>query len=268
MSSTKVSGALAACLLAAAAGAQQAEPRDACDEGSWRGWGGRNTAHVCEVREMTVAAGGKLTVDGGPNGGIAVAGADRRDVLVRATVHAWAPDEAAARATLGEIVVETGAVIRAAGPTQRGRIGWSVSYEITAPRATDLDLETLNGGISIADVRGNLDFDATNGGVRLEGVAGNVRGNTTNGGVDVTLTGDRWDGEALDVSTTNGGVRLRVPERYSARLETRTINGVTNIDFPVTVQGRLGRELTTTLGNGGALVRAETTNGGVRVSRY
>jgi hypothetical protein len=39
------------------------------------------------------------------------------------------------------------------------------------------------------------------------------------------------------------------------------------MDFPVTVTGRIGREISTTLGNGGALVRAATTNGHVRVSR-
>jgi hypothetical protein len=51
------------------------------------------------------------------------------------------------------------------------------------------------------------------------------------------------------------------------RLETGTVNGGIDIDFPVTVQGRLGREFSTTLGDGGALVRATTTNGQVRVSR-
>ena len=75
------------------------------------------------------------------------------------------------------------------------------------------------------------------------------------------------DGTGLDLRTTNGGVRLRIPEGYSARLETGTVNGGIDIDFPVTVQGRLGREFTTTLGGGGPLVRAETTNGQVRISR-
>jgi DUF4097 and DUF4098 domain-containing protein YvlB len=70
------------------------------------------------------------------------------------------------------------------------------------------------------------------------------------------------------VSTTNGGIKMRVPEKYSARLETRTVNGGMNIDFPVTVQGKIGHELSTTLGEGGPLVRAETTNGAVRISRY
>jgi hypothetical protein len=62
-------------------------------------------------------------------------------------------------------------------------------------------------------------------------------------------------------------VRLRVPEDYSARLETGTVNGGIDVDFPVTVQGRLGREFSTTLGDGGPLVKAATTNGQVRVTR-
>jgi putative adhesin len=265
MSTNKAVSALLACLVATAAGAQQTAPGSEC-EGRWGGW--RNAAHACEVREVTARASGTLTVDADPNGGISVTGADRRDVSVRATVHAWGADDAAARAMLAEIVVHTDDRIRATGPQQQGRAGWSVSYEIVAPRDSNLDLETLNGGISITNLRGDVEFDTTNGGINLDGLAGNVRGSTTNGGVEVTLTGERWDGDALTVRTTNGGIRLRVPEDYSARLETRTVNGRTNIDFPVTVQGQLGRELNTTLGAGGALVRAETTNGGVRVSRY
>jgi hypothetical protein len=38
-----------------------------------------------------------------------------------------------------------------------------------------------------------------------------------------------------------------------------------NIDFPITVQGFIGRRITTTLGQGGPRVRATTTNGGVRI---
>ena len=59
-----------------------------------------------------------------------------------------------------------------------------------------------------------------------------------------------------------------MPEDYSARLETSTVNGRVNIDFPVLVQGKIGRDISTTLGSGGALVRAATTNGGVRIIKY
>ena len=94
-----------------------------------------------------------------------------------------------------------------------------------------------------------------------------MRGGTTNGGLVVELSGDRWDGEELDVKTTNGGIVMSVPDNYSAHLETGTVNGNLSIDFPVTVQGRITRELAVNLGSGGPTVRAVTTNGGIRIKR-
>jgi hypothetical protein len=244
----------------------QEPARMECNEG-WGRWRGGDE-HFCEIREMTVPAAGSLSVEGGPNGGIRVTGSDRRDVLVRAMVQTWGDDEDEARETAQQIVVRTDSEIRADGPDRDGERGWSVSYEIFAPRDTDLTLETHNGGIAIEAVRGDLDFETTNGGVKLADLAGNVLGRTTNGGVDVRLTGNTWDGDTLDVRTTNGGVRLHVPSEYSARLEASTTNGGVHIDFPVTVQGRIGREISTTLGAGGPLVRVGTTNGGVHVDEY
>ena len=252
---------LAAVLVAWAGIGQE---RTECDN-KWWGWRGPN-AHVCEVRELTVPAGGALSVDAGPNGSISVTGENRRDVQVRATVHAWASDDSEAERIASAVNVRSDGVLRAEGPDQRGRAGWSVNYEVLTPRDIDLTLETQNGGISIARVSGDLTFEAENGGIKLDGVAGNVRGRTTNGGVEAELTGDTWEGQGLDLETTNGAVRLRIPEDYSARLETGTVNGGIDIDFPVTVSGRIGREFTTTLGDGGPLVRAETTNGQVRIS--
>lgn len=265
MSTIKALAPLLAVFGASAALAQPADGDRGCNE-QWGGW--RNREHACEVREITVKSGGALSVDASPNGAIRVTGTDRKDVLVRAIVHTWAASADDARAMFKDIVVREDSTIRAQGPSSYGKTGWSVSYEIEAPRNTDLNLDTTNGGIAIKSVRGNMEVETTNGGIRLDGVAGNVRSRTTNGGVDVELTGAKWEGDALDVRTTNGGVRMRVPEDYSARLETRTINGGLDIAFPITVQGRIGREISTTLGKGGALLRAETTNGGVRVTRY
>jgi hypothetical protein len=255
---------LAALLAAPAVNAQQVSQ---CDENDWWGWRNGPRGHVCEVRELTVPAGGVLSVDAGQNGSIRVLGEDRRDVRVRAMVHAWGADEAEAERIASGVNIRSAGSLRAEGPEQRGRVGWSVSYEIATPREIDLSLETHNGSIAITDVRGNLSFRATNGAISLDGVGGSVRGRTTNGGVDAELTGDTWEGTGLDVETTNGGVRLRIPEDYSARLETGTVHGGIDIDFPVTVTGRIGRELATTLGSGGPLIRAETTNGGVRITR-
>jgi DUF4097 and DUF4098 domain-containing protein YvlB len=140
-----------------------------------------------------------------------------------------------------------------------------VSYEVMVPRRIDLTARTHNGGISVEDVEGRMDFDAENGGISIRSAGGSINAHTTNGGVSARLTGTSWNGERLDLSTTNGGVVLEIPRGYNAELETGTVNGGMNIDFPITIQGRIGRRITTTLGKGGPLVRAVTTNGAVRI---
>ena len=236
-----------------------------CREGRFSG--DRDREQYCDVRQQTIPARSQLRVDGRENGGIVVVGADRNDILVIAKIQAQAESESDAKDIAGKIRIDMGDDIRAEGPSTRWRSSWSVSYEIHVPRKINLDLSATNGGISIENVDGRLEFETTNGGISLTGVSGNVRGSTSNGGVDVELTGDRWSGDGLDVSTTNGGIELAIPSNYNARLETGTVNGGMDIGFPITIQGRLNRRLTTQLGSGGPLVKVTTTNGGVTLRR-
>ncbi len=223
----------------------------------------------CEIREQTLApSGGAISIDGRQNGGISVKGWDQPQILVRARVQAGAPTAAEAEALGKQVRIETsGAKIHATGPESKRDYHWEVSYEVFVPRRADLSLETNNGGIAIADVNGKIDFTALNGGVVLKRVGGAVRGSTTNGGLMIQLSGDRWDGESMDVSTTNGGVILSVPENYSAHIETGTVNGGVNTEFPVTVKGEVTKQIALNLGSGGATVRAMTTNGGVHLKK-
>jgi hypothetical protein len=230
-------------------------------------WGNDDRDRFCEVRTATIAATARLDVDGGANGGVNVEAWDGDGVAVEARVWANARSEERAEEIAAdvEIVVEDGR-IRAEGPRTGRREGWGVSFDLRVPREIDLRLRTTNGGIDVAEVRGDIDFRATNGGVTLTGVAGDVRGRTTNGGLHVELAGDSWSGAGMDVETTNGGITLLIPEDYSAEIETRTTNGGIDLGFPVTVQGRIGRELRATLGDGGPTIRAITTNGGVHIA--
>ncbi len=223
----------------------------------------------CEVRESNLPA-GPLNVDAGQNGGVHVEAWDRSEIRVRAIVRGSARSDARAREIANQVQVQAGGGrVTATGPDLDRREWWSVSYRINVPRKNDLDLSATNGGITILGVSGNLRFDTTNGGVRLQDVGGRVNGDTRNGGLNVLLGGSRWDGEGLDVETSNGGVTLSIPEGYNAELETRTVNGGLRIDFPITVQGELTsrRGITTTLGSGGPPVRVRTTNGGVKINR-
>jgi hypothetical protein len=228
---------------------------------------GGNRGRYCEVREQTLPARSSISVDAGRNGGVHVQAWDRNQILVRAKVQAWDRTDADARALATEVKIRTDGTIEADGPEAGRRAGWSVSYEISVPRHTDLSLEAHNGGIGIQGVRGRLRFETTNGGVHLTSVGGDVRGETRNGGLHIELGGEAWDGQGLDVQTTNGGVHLDVPDDYSAHLITGTVNGGMRIDFPVTVRGVINHRIETDLGQGGATLRITTRNGGVTVSR-
>jgi hypothetical protein len=239
---------------------------DWCADENW----GRDRQGFCEVREYTVpSAGSTMTVDASPNGGIAVEGTSRGDILVRARVVATAATEEEARAIAARVqVVATADHVDADGPRDLGRReGWHVSYRLAVPTQTPLSLRSTNGGITVDGVNSRVELRTTNGGVKLSHMGGDVEGRTTNGGIDVELDGSSWQGTGLDVETTNGGVRLSIPSQYNAHLETGTANGSVNIDFPVTVRGTLGRSFSTDLGSGGAPLRVRTSNGGVRITR-
>ncbi|NOT07519.1 MAG: DUF4097 family beta strand repeat protein [Gemmatimonadales bacterium] len=233
-----------------------------------RSWGDRDTERVCSTRDVTIPATSLLRVDGRTNGGITVTGTSRRDVLIIAKIQTSARSEARAEELAEEIRIHTeGGKIYAEGPDTRNRESWSVSFEIEVPAESDLDLRAGNGGLSVLGVTGTLRMETQNGGIHLESVGGDVIAETTNGGVQVDLDGDRWRGKGLEAITANGGVRVNVPRDYSAHLETGTVNGSVDIDFPVMVQGRIGRRISTDLGRGGPTVRVTTTNGTVAIRR-
>ena len=233
----------------------------------WRG--DRDGERVCNVVERTIAMpSGTLSVDGRNNGGVTVIGENRRDVLVRALIETHARSESRADALAEAVQLHyDGGRIYAEGPESRNREWWSVSFEVHVPARADLDLRAHNGGIGVAGVTGTLRMETLNGGIHLDAVNGDVVAETTNGGLHVALDGDTWRGRGLDATTTNGGVRVSVPSGYSAHLETGTVNGGVDIDFPVTVQGKIGRRITTDLGRGGPTLRLITTNGGVQIRR-
>ncbi len=226
---------------------------------------------ACDLRELGFRPAGRAVhVDAGPNGAVSVVGWDRDSVHVRAVVQVWAATDSDAASLLRQVRVEvSGASVQSDGPETHRRQMWAVHFEVSVPRRGDVTAETVNGPVTAEDLAGRLDLRAVNGPVTLSGVSGDVHARTTNGPLTVDLAGARWEGAGLDAETQNGPVTLTIPDGYSAQLETGTVNGPMQIDFPITLQGRIGRmtRIRTALGSGGAPVRVVTTNGPLSVRR-
>jgi hypothetical protein len=241
---------------------------ESCRSGNWNR--GDDRGRACEVRQVPLRLNGRaIEIDGRQNGSIRVRGWDGDSVRVTARLQANANSDQDAADMLKEVrIVADGRSIRADGPSNwRSHEGWSASYVVWVPRKFDLSLEATNGALGVDGVSGRLDLRTVNGSLALTDVGGDVHARTQNGSLNVQLAGTGWDGAGLDAETQNGSVRLAVPEKFAAQLETGTVNGSIHTDFPVTIQGRISRRLSLPLNGGGKTIRALTTNGTVRISR-
>jgi DUF4097 and DUF4098 domain-containing protein YvlB len=222
----------------------------------------------CDVHVEQLSAGSALRIDAGQNGGIAIVGQNRSDIEVHARIQARARTDSDAR-DIGESVRLdlSSRELSSDGPdTGRGE-SWHVSYVVFVPARIDLDLEANNGPVSVSGVDGSIEASTRNGPLSLSELAGDVHARTHNGPLTVSLTGSRWSGQGLDAETHNGPVTLRIPDGYSADLETGTVNGPFQSDIPLTITEfrRRAIQIETTLGQGGPPIRAVTTNGPVTI---
>jgi hypothetical protein len=230
--------------------------------------GNRDQERYCDVKVERVTGRGTLTVDAHRNGGVSVHGWEGDSIVVHGRIQAQARSANRAEQLAKQVrIIIDGTNVHAEGPDTEGNEWWSVNFDIGVPHSTDLTLQVINGPLGVREVKGTMQLTAQNGPVALRGLAGNVRARVQNGPLSVDLTGARWDGTGLDARATNGPVTLRIPNDYSAHLETGTTNGPMTIDFPITVQGRIPRDLSVDLGQGGPTVHVSTTNGPLHVRR-
>src|SRR2546430_16925223 len=172
--------AIAGCTACAVSAQKKTESSMKCDES-------RNYDRLyghCEIKEQTLPQSGAITVDGKQNGGIAIKGWERNEILVRSKIETRAPTQSDADMLAQQVRIETGALnIRAEGPESRNDYQWYVSYEVFVPHRSDLSLTAHNGGISISEVSGRIDFKNLNGGGSPVRVGRGVHGSTLNCGV-------------------------------------------------------------------------------------
>jgi len=243
-----------------------AHTQEAADEWCHEGSPNKKNWH-CEVREFTLSAGSFEGVTSA-NGNIQVEGWDKGEVFIRAKIEGRAGSYDAARELVSAVsLATTEDMLKASGPKRGRGANWSVSYRAMVPVKSDLTLSATNGNVTVVEVMGDLSARSTNGNLQLRQVGGDVSGGTTNGNVRVELAGDAWVGDGVDIRTTNGSIELNIPADYNGVLEAATVNGSINVDFPVTVTGKISKKLYAELGDGGALIKAVTTNGSVKIRK-
>lgn len=139
----------------------------------------------------------------------------------------------------------------------------SVHFTVTVPAYANVEVNTVNGDVSIDELRGEVEARTVNGDVRAASSGGAVRASTVNGGI--RAKGQIGD-SGLEYSTVNGSIEIELPTNANADVDLSTVNGRVTSDFPITFTGEINpRRIQAELGSGGPRLRARTVNGGIRL---
>ncbi len=229
-------------------------------------------------RTFEVKSGSSFSLEN-TNGHITVRSWDQSRIRVVGEKRVESRDSDAARKAFAELRVEpsvnaTGVHITTRYPKQNGEglfdwlagtnVSMAVNYEVTVPRAMNVDLENTNGSIDISDVHGSLHVSNTNGHIELLRCGGDVDAETTNGHVKAEMSDVSSRGVRLE--TTNGRITVALPRALNARVDAETTNGRINTDLPISTTRFEKTSLRGTInGGGGADVKLRTTNGSIDI---
>ena len=192
----------------------------------------RDAVMRSEEKTLTKSEAAVLQVHPHENGGVQVVGWDKDTYSVTACKAAAGSGDAAER-ILSQITMSTeNGRVSTKGPADDD--DWTVYLLIRAPKSASIDLDTMNGPISLYDVNGKLsarahngpislknfsgeaDVRAVNGPISVDGSSGTVRVHTENGPISVSLAGKTWNGTGLSADAQNGPLTLMVPNGYQS----------------------------------------------------
>jgi hypothetical protein len=132
------------------------------------------------------------------------------------------------------------------------------------PRRVELEARGTNGRVNIGEMEGSVKVSGVNGGVEVGGARGFAEVSGVNGSVALTVT--ELDEQGLKVNGVNGGVELRLGRGVNADLSINGVNGQMTVEAPnVEVQEQKRNKLRARIGTGGANIKVNGINGGVRL---
>lgn len=146
------------------------------------------------------------------------------------------------------------------------RSSWSadVSFEIQAPRAMRMDLNTHNGSISHRCSSAGVRAETHNGTIDVESDAAEVFLKTHNGPIEARLGSAGSLGGHIE--THNGGIMLRLGPEANCQIQAETHNGRIRCEHPEAAALKSdGDRLSARIGAGGETLRVVTHNGAVQI---
>ena len=180
----------------------------------------------------------------------------------------------------------------------------SVSFLVTTPKTTSLEVRTGDGSVAARDLSGRARIDTGDGSIRLDRVEGDLQARTGDGSVEIanargtvgvetgdgsvqvsgvltelrTRTGDGSVSVAADpgsamqadwqIETGDGAISLRLPASFDADIEASSGDGAVHVDGipPPANRDEPRNAVRGRIGRGGRVLRLQSGDGSIEVS--
>ncbi len=238
-------------------------------------------------------------------GNATVTAAETSEVVVHARVSAWGPDRAAAQEFADGVEIAASRegdalVIKHAPGPRWARSRYKVDFEISVPRAMEVDLKSMSGDLSVAGTEGNarlwslsgdltakgvagdLVADSKSGDLEIEGCSGALRAAAVSGGITVlshrastvschSVSGDvrvelrPEERSSVNLKSVSGDLRLKLPADASFKLAAETGSGDIDCGLPLEYAERGDRRVRGVLNGASGTVELSTRSGNIAV---
>jgi hypothetical protein len=204
------------------------------------------------------------------NGAISVRSSTDTVVSAKVTKSCKGTSQADAEAHLADISVGdsmSGTTLYMWGKVPQGNArSYNTKFEVSAPAATLLRVETTNGAVTLDSMAGAAVVVATNGAVGTVAHSSSISIEAANGAIDCDVAA-LDAGEAAALHSANGRGTLYLPANTSFAFDITTSNGKANVDgfTNVNYSTNEATHKVGIIGAGAAAVTLRSENGNVNI---
>ena len=222
------------------------------------------------IQQQAALATGSTLIAETDVGSITVTGADVVDCNLTATIRVKAPTEQKAQEIAEQVKIElvpkgNTLTVETTKPPKKCKRSICISFDITVPEQTNLQLVSDVGKIHISDIIGEINARTDVGKIYCEEISGNIDLKTDVGKVKVVYSKTAPAVCNANIATDVGGIDFTSPANLSAAIHAQTDVGSIRTDLPITVKGKIGKTLHGTIGAGKGKITLRTDVGSIKI---
>jgi hypothetical protein len=203
-------------------------------------------------------------------GSITIEGLDVTECNVTAKISVKAPTDEEAEKLAEQIKIELDRdgntlTVRTEKPRTKKRRSISISFDITVPKQTALELESDVGKIRVSNITEKIKAKTDVGQITCKEISGDIDLRADVGTVKVVYSKTAPAACNANITTNVGGIDLTTPPNFSAAVDADTDVGSIRTDLPLTVKGKIGKSLHGKIGAGEGKLYLRTDVGSIRI---